>query len=53
MQGFDARLEDTNLSIKETPQDQMRTRDSEQVKTVLASSDQDIEQKDIFQDVRS
>ena len=54
VQGFGTRWDEVLLSIKETPQDhilesmyKMRIRDSEQLKTVLALYDQDIEQKDV------
>ena len=54
VQGFHTRWDEVLPPIKEIPQDnvleslcKMRTRDSEQLKTILALSDQDIEQKEI------
>ena len=60
VQGCDARLDEVLLSIKETPRDhilesqyKMGTRSSEQLKTVLAVSDQDIEQKNCRRAIRN
>ena len=55
VQGFDTRWDEVLLSVKDMLQDnvlqslyRMRIRDSEQLKTVLALYDRDIEQKDIL-----